>query len=142
MKKYFVVNLDRDGKLVLSEQDKLDLDVHVSRYMTDQYKSFNVDRGDQRVKEMELVVIADKDTDSKKVCRVILAAKQAGFSNVNLRESGLPQIKSVEGRRTQLRTLIAVSSAFTIGTIAILGVLLFLARFLVKKTAVRPMANG
>jgi biopolymer transport protein ExbD len=135
-REYFRVNLDRDGNLVMSEETRLNTPRQIQRYMSDQFDFLRRDRGEQQAKEMVVVVRGDSDTSFDQFTQVMRAARDAGFVNIYLRESaGLGIVISVEARLAQIRTLIVVLSVFTVGVIAILVVLLFLARFLVRKNA-------
>lgn len=79
------LNVDVDGKLVLSETEKLDSDVQIARYMLDQYDIYKRDRGEAAVKEVAVVVRGDNRANFEHIYRVMKSAKDAGFSNVQLR---------------------------------------------------------
>ena len=79
------LNVDKDGNLVLTETDKLESDVQITRYMLDQYDIYKRDRGEAAVKEMAVVVRGDNRANFEHIYRVMRSAKDAGFSNVQLR---------------------------------------------------------
>lgn len=85
VKNVLSMNVDLDGKLLLSEDKGLDSTVEIDRYMADQYEFARRDRGEEAVKTIVIVVRADGGANFEHVYRVMRAAKAAGFANVQLR---------------------------------------------------------
>ena len=142
-----VVDLNRDGQMVLNGGGRLETVPKIQRYMLDQYAFFKRDRGQQAVKDMIVVVHADSAAENKHVIQMVNAAREAGFVNIYVRESGLPETAAAaEARAWPLKNLIAIFSLFVLamiafGVIAILVILLFVARFLTKKKTA-PVDSG
>ena len=90
VKNILALNIDQDGKLVLSESGKgddakLDSEARIQRYMKDQYEFFKRDGGEQAVNKMAVVIRGDSRANFEHIYRVMRAAKDAGFVTVQLR---------------------------------------------------------
>ena len=84
-KNVLALNVDQDGNLVLTDTDKLQSDVQITRYMIDQYDFYKRDRGEAAAKEVAVVVRGDNRANFEHIYRVMRAAKDAGFIIVQLR---------------------------------------------------------
>jgi biopolymer transport protein ExbD len=85
-----VLNVDSEGVLLERSTDpnddtKLDSQIKIQRWMNDKFAFYKSDRGDKAAKEMTIVVRGDKNTTFENIYRVMRAAKEAGFINVQLR---------------------------------------------------------
>jgi biopolymer transport protein ExbD len=79
------LTVDLDGKLVVSATKKLATLPEIQRYLKDQFDFFKRDSGEQAAKDMAVVVRGDNRTNFEHIYRVMRAAKEAGFTNVQLR---------------------------------------------------------
>jgi biopolymer transport protein ExbD len=80
------LNVDQNGRLVLSPTEMLDSDVQITRYLTDQFGHYKNERGsDKAAKEVAVVVRGDNRASFEHIYRVMRAAKDAGFQIVQLR---------------------------------------------------------
>jgi biopolymer transport protein ExbD len=90
VKNILALNIDQDGKLVLSgsgkgEEAKLDSEGSIRQYLNDQYAFSKRDGGEQVVAKMAVVIRGDSRANFEQIYRVMRAAKDAGFVNVQLR---------------------------------------------------------
>jgi biopolymer transport protein ExbD len=80
------LNVDLNGKLVLSATDMKDSDLDITRFLRDQFEFYKRERGsDKAAKEVAVVVRGDNRASFKHIYRVMRAAKDAGFQIVQLR---------------------------------------------------------
>jgi biopolymer transport protein ExbD len=79
------LNVDQEGKLVLAENEAISSDQQITRFLTDKYNEFKSDRGEKGAKDIAVVVRGDARADFKYIYRVMTAARQAGFSKIELR---------------------------------------------------------
>ncbi len=79
------INVDLDGKVVLSSNAFLETLPQIQRYMLDQYAFVKRDKGEEAVKKMVVVVRGDMRSNFRSIYQVMRAAKEAGFSQVQLR---------------------------------------------------------
>ncbi len=80
------VNVDQEGRLVLSPTDMKDSDAQISLYMRDQFEFYKRERGSEKAaKEVAVVVRGDNRANFEHIYRVMKAAKDAGFLIVQLR---------------------------------------------------------
>lgn len=105
-KSVLALNVDRDGKLVVSDTEKLETPAQIQRYLKDQYDLHKRDMGEQAVKDMVVVVRGDNRTSFKSIYQVMKAAKEAGFSNIHLQanrpvpsEDSQPAPKTVDPKK-------------------------------------------
>jgi biopolymer transport protein ExbD len=84
VKNILPLNVDKDGKLVISETDKRESEVTIRGYIKDQY-DFMARNPEIKVKDTFVVIRGDNRTDFQNIHRVMRAAKEAGFVNVQLR---------------------------------------------------------
>jgi len=84
IKNVLPLNVDLDGALVLSESDKRMSYVQILRYLKDQYEFIARDP-DVKVKETVVVIRGDNRADFQNIYRVMRAAKEAGFVNLQFR---------------------------------------------------------
>jgi len=78
------INIDLDGSVILSADSKLDSELRIKQYMADQYQFFSRNP-DVKAADVAVVVRGDNRADTQYIYRVMKAAKEAGFSNINLR---------------------------------------------------------
>lgn len=79
------VNVDQDGKVVIATNSYLETEPQINRWMKDQYDFAKRDKGEQVAKDMVVVVRGDGRTNFRAIYQVMKAARQVGFSNVQLR---------------------------------------------------------
>ncbi len=77
-------NVDQYGNLVVSESESYNNDLQIQAYMLREYNNHRQVHP-ETMKFMAVVVRGDNRTDCQYIHRVMTAAKQAGFSNVQLR---------------------------------------------------------
>jgi biopolymer transport protein ExbD len=85
-----VLNVDADGVLLERSTDpnddtKLDSPLKIQRWMNDKYAFYKENRSEKDAKAMTVVVRGHKNATFEHIYRVMRAAKEAGFVNVQLR---------------------------------------------------------
>jgi biopolymer transport protein ExbD len=85
-----VLNVDADGNLLERSKEgaadeKLDSQLKIQRWMNDTFAHYKDSRNEKEAKEMTVVVRGHKDSSFEHIYRVMRAAKEAGFVNVQLR---------------------------------------------------------
>ena len=78
------LNVGPNGLLPLGEPDPIEGKEKIQKYMNSLCDALKKSRGEAGVKSTTVVISGSKDTDFEYVYNVMLAAKKAGFPNVQL----------------------------------------------------------
>ena len=89
-KNIIFLNIDDKGRLIPSGGKELESAIEINQYMNGVYEQMKNSRGEEEAKKMTVVIRGHKDTDFEHVYQVMLAAKNAKFSQVQLR-ANLPK---------------------------------------------------
>ena len=84
-----VLNVDANGAVVergkVNKEAKVDSPDRIAKFMKDLYEVHKKDKGEEGVKEIAIVIHADKQANFEHVYRAMRSAKDAGFIGVQLR---------------------------------------------------------
>ncbi len=80
------LNVDQNGRLMLSATDVKESDGQIALYLRDQFEFYKRERGSEKAaKEVAVVVRGDNRASFENIYRIMKAAKDAGFLIVQLR---------------------------------------------------------
>jgi biopolymer transport protein ExbD len=84
-----VLNVDENGYILDTsrggDESKIDSPNRIALYLNDLFKFYKEDRTEKGAKEMTIVVRGHKNATFEQIYRVMKAARDAGFVNVQLR---------------------------------------------------------
>jgi len=80
-----VLNITDNGYLISAEEDPIDSPNKIKRHLSDLYSFYKDSKGEQRAKQMTIIIRGDRNCTFDHIYRVMKEARGAGFSNVQLR---------------------------------------------------------